>query len=62
MYGNPAHFKIEDNHPNFKATGLTRTSYVIDDYVRDVALSEIERVYGHFEGGLAHEFKDWYGL
>jgi hypothetical protein len=55
-------FLIEKGHPNFTATGLTRTSYVFGDYGAEVGLASLERRKGRIEGLLLDEFRMWWEI
>lgn len=55
-------FEISDQHPDFAATGLDRTSYVVCDKIVDVEMSKLTEYVGRFENRLAVEFKKWLGI
>ena len=61
LYSPTLHFLIRDDHPDFKATGLTKTSYVIGNELRDSPVELLGDHLGRFEGELAGEFKKWIG-
>jgi len=55
-------FGIEKDHPDFFATGLTRTSYVVDGGMQMLQTDDLMKRLGHLEGDLARDFKKWFGL
>lgn len=55
-------FEIRDDHPDFPATGLDRTSYVVCDKIVEVDVSRLTEYVGRFENRLAEEFKKWMGI
>jgi len=59
LYRRDLHFLIRDDHPDFKATGLDVTSYVIGAPVFEVERAEILAHIGILTGELADEFQKW---
>lgn len=57
----PFHFLIEDTELDFKATGLTRTSFGAGDEVAKLEISDLIRKRGRLEGALLARFKKWIG-
>jgi mRNA-degrading endonuclease toxin of MazEF toxin-antitoxin module len=55
------HFKIEKDHPDFKATGLNRTSYVMGNKLREIDSSDFIARLGKLDGDMAKRFQDWIG-
>jgi hypothetical protein len=56
------HFWIEKAHPDYRATGLTKRSYVLDNKIYDLEMTDVKKRLGRLDGDLAKEFKDWYGI
>lgn len=54
-------FAIESSHPDFKATGLSATSFTIHP-MRLIAKGALGQQIGIIEGVLADEFRDEFGL
>lgn len=52
-------FKIDREHPNFPATGLRSTSYVVGDQIYGVPTERLSTFLGRLEGELAREFDAW---
>ena len=59
LYRADQHFLIRDDHPDFPATGLRVTSYIVGSTVIDVPSSDVIRKLGALTGGLADEFARW---
>ncbi len=62
LYRAGVDFLIRDDDPDFAATGLNRTSYVIDRPFVRVDAKVVRKTYGCLEGALAERFKEWAGL
>ena len=62
LYGAGVDFPIRDDDPGFGATGLRRTSYVIDRPFVRVEAKVVRKTYGRLEGALGERFKEWAGL
>lgn len=62
LYSAGVDFLIRDDDPDFAATGLNRTSYVIDRRFVRVDAKVARKTYGCLEGALAERFKEWAGL
>jgi mRNA-degrading endonuclease toxin of MazEF toxin-antitoxin module len=56
------HFTIDKDHPDFPATHLDRSSYIMSNRIVDIPLADLRKFLGRLEGEPAKEFKDWYGL
>ena len=59
LYRPGLHFLIPKEHPNFPATGLTKTSFVLGGQIRDLPIEELDERLGRLEGELAKEFDKW---
>jgi len=59
LYKPDQHFLINANHPDFPATGLSTTSYVIGSPVIDITPEEVEKVIGALTGELGCAFRRW---
>lgn len=55
-------FLIERNHPDFAATGLTKSCFVHDSHLFEIALSAIQKKRGALQGQLLRDFCDYAGL
>ena len=55
-------FLVRDDRPEFKETGFTKTSYVMDRDPAFVEQSLVRKRYGSLTGDLLREFKGWYGI
>jgi len=53
------HFVIEAEHPDFPATGLTRTCYVLGDCLSTIERRQLARRRGKLQGELAKVFENW---
>ena len=62
LYRPGVDFLIRGDDPDFAATGLARTSYVIDRPLVRVEAKTARKTYGRLEGALAEDFKEWAGL
>ncbi len=54
-------FYIDERDPDFAATGLDRDSFVIDEKIRVISLSNLLIRFGRLEGQLALKFWRWLG-
>jgi hypothetical protein len=54
-------FPIEAGHPDFPATGLRRSSYVIGNLPARVSVDRLERRLGELRGELRREFERFCG-
>lgn len=61
MFEPGLHFRIEDGHPDFKYTGLKRTSYANSDEKHILDTRDLGKFVGRLEGALLAEFRKWYG-
>ena len=52
-------FKISADHPDFHATGLTKTSYALGDQIHEVPISQLVVRRGALQGDLMREFDKW---
>lgn len=55
-------FVLELGHPDFKATGLSKKSFIAALQEYSTPIFAVKRSYGHLTGELLAEFKKWYGL
>ncbi len=55
-------FLVRDDRPEFRETGFTKTSYVMNRDPAFVEQSLVKKRYGSLTGDLLREFKDWYGI
>jgi hypothetical protein len=62
LYRAGFHFIVRDDHPDFPSTGLEVTSYVVGAPVIEAERGRVLNVLGAFSGGLAEEFRSWFGL
>ena len=53
------HFAIDASHPDFAATGLPKSSYVLGDSLGTVRRSQLIKRMGRLQGQLAKAFQDW---
>lgn len=56
-YANAATFLVDESQPDFKATGLTATSYIFDGPVRDTPPSQIIKIMGELTGTLEQIYR-----
>lgn len=56
------HFPLSPEHPDFKATGLKKKSYILAVREHVLKLPMFKRRCGLLTGELLAEFKKWYGL
>lgn len=61
LYKENYDFLIPSNHPDFSATGLKRTSYVIREVFPEIENSSIVKKWGVLTGELAKAFEKWLG-
>jgi hypothetical protein len=61
LFNSLIHFAVTPTHPDFKATGLKRDSYVEGTELHVLESDELIRIAGRFEGDLAREFENWIG-
>jgi len=59
LYREGADFLISSDHPDFPATGLKKTSYVMDVEAQLIEEERIQKRYGHLRGLLAAAFEEW---
>jgi len=62
LYQPSAHFLIPEDHPDFAATGLKVTSYVIGDRLFEEQAAFVQQILGELQGKLAEDFTKWMGL
>lgn len=62
LYDSTVHFLIEQDHPDFPATGLQRTSYVAGDMIVEAEIGSLLRKRGQLEGELGAAFRKWIGI
>lgn len=55
------HFRIDEKHEDFPATGLIKPSYVLGDEIREIDVSDLRRHAGEFQKGLLRSFVEWIG-
>ena len=55
------HFPLDPRHPDFPATGLTKTSYIIGNNAVENDGSAFDERLGCLQGNLAKEFIEWFG-
>lgn len=55
-------FEISDTHPDFAATGLDKRSFVYDESLYELSMSDLTQRLGQLEGALLVEFKKFAGL
>jgi hypothetical protein len=53
------HFAIPSEHPDFPATGLTKSCYVLGYSLGTVRPSQLIKRKGKLQGQLAKAFQDW---
>jgi hypothetical protein len=61
QYSSHQCFEINNHHSNFKATGLTETSFVFGSPVIEAQSTHIIKKLGVLEGELKTEFVEWIG-
>lgn len=61
LYRHGEHFLIREDDPDFAATGLETTSYVLGAPLFRADTSRVLAVKGELTGGLARAFTDWIG-
>lgn len=61
LYKENYDFLIRSNHPDFPATGLKRTCYVMRVVFPEIEDSQIVEKWGVLTGDLAKDFEDWIG-
>jgi hypothetical protein len=54
-------FAIDQNHPDFPATGLKKTSHAHDSHIHELLFAEFGRRRGQIENDLLKEFRDFTG-
>jgi hypothetical protein len=54
-------FVIGSNHPDFPATGLTKTSYVDDQKIVELGIGEFKKRRGQLVNELLREFRAFAG-
>ena len=59
LYHEHNHFLINDQHPDFGATGLQVSSYVFGAPIIEGRRERIIKDIGFIEGELAERFEDW---
>ncbi|MCI0650975.1 MAG: hypothetical protein L0Z55_03745 [Planctomycetes bacterium] len=59
LYDEVAHFLLEQSDPDFPATGLVRTSYVIANNPVAIHANRFVRRLGHLGGELRERFELW---
>ena len=62
LYRHVQDFPIYEDDPDFAATGLSRSSYVIGEGVDQVHISQVRKRYGRLTGDLASGFRTWAGI
>ena len=57
-------FSLNGADPDFKATGLRYSSYIVDDLTQDVKLDYFDdaKFWGRATGHFKKRVEDWYGL
>jgi len=55
-------FWIDPSHPDFSRTGLSKGSYVHDDYIVEIGIDEFQTRRGEMVGELLDEFLAFAGL
>lgn len=60
----PGQVAIWATDPDFKASGLRASSFIIDDFTEDVKLEFFHGAifWGHANGQFKLDVEDWYGL
>ena len=53
------HFGIDSEHPDFPATGLTKSCYVLTDYMGPVERRQLMKRRGKLQGEIARAFAKW---
>jgi len=61
QYNQSQIFKIDREHADFTATGLTETSYVFGSPVLDIAPEKVIKTMGALTGELRSQFEVWIG-
>lgn len=59
LYDINRHFLLDKPLPDFKATGLHRTSYVSDEPIHELSRADFHKRLGRLEGELARDFDRW---
>lgn len=55
-------FEIHDYLPEFKQTGLSESSYVIETDIQRIGPERIRKIKGRLTGDLARRFAEWAGM
>ena len=61
LYNRTDHYLIEAQHPDFKSTGLKKTSFIAGDAAREFDTSALVKKLGRLDGSLAKDFSAWFG-
>jgi len=55
-------FQLQSDHPDFGATGLQKTCYILDEALFELPISAFKRRRGKLAGELLVLFKEYAGL
>lgn len=55
-------FQLDKAHPDFRATGLTKTCYVLDERLFDLSLAIFGKQRGRLANNLLASFREYAGL
>src|SRR5689334_20308273 len=55
-------FPIDSDHPDFAATGLTKSCFIHDTHIIEVSIARIARHRGCLQGQLLADFMEFSGL
>ena len=55
-------FPLPKSHPDFPATGLTKSCYITDDHIYDLSVEAFRNRRGELRGELLKEFREFSGL
>lgn len=61
LYNRTTDLLIDSNHPDFPATGLTRTCYITGNFVEAPISRLSKNAIGRLEGDFEVQFDKWFG-
>lgn len=61
LYDDFTDFLIKSSYPDFKETGLVRSSYISGKLFQDVGIGRLRKKIGCLKGELEREFDNWVG-
>jgi hypothetical protein len=62
LYRSEEHFLVEQDRVDFQYTGLKKTSFVVSATPVKLHRKFFKKYLGRFQGQLAVDFRNWYGL